>query len=77
MPDIIMHFPKKQEDLRILQEKIAHVHAEAVIKHIEKVHCPKEQKIDLLKTALAASAKTNAPTKQEYIEDCQKEQCHP
>ncbi|MCL2618858.1 MAG: hypothetical protein FWD98_07390 [Defluviitaleaceae bacterium] len=48
MPDIIMHFPKKQEDIYILQRKIALIHAEAVVKHIEKMSCPKEQKMALL-----------------------------
>ena len=46
--DIIIHFPKKQEDIYILQKKIALIHAEAVIKHIEKTSCPKEQKMALL-----------------------------
>jgi len=48
MPEIIMHFPKKQEDVYILQKKVAQVHAEAVVKHLEKLPFPKEQKMKLL-----------------------------
>jgi len=48
MPGIIMHFPKKQEDVYILQKKVAQVHAEAVVKHLEKLPFPKEQKLALI-----------------------------
>ncbi|MCL2603990.1 MAG: hypothetical protein FWD90_05890 [Defluviitaleaceae bacterium] len=48
MPEIIVHFPKKQEDINILKKKVAQAHAEAVIRYIEKLSCPKEQKIALL-----------------------------
>jgi hypothetical protein len=48
MPEIIMHFPKKQEDIYILQKKVAQVHAAAVVKHLEKLPFPKEQKIAVL-----------------------------
>jgi hypothetical protein len=53
MPEIIMHFPEKQEDIYILQKKVAQVHAEAVVSHLEKLPFPKEQKL-----ALLASLKT-------------------
>jgi len=46
--DIIVHFPKKQEDIYILRKKVAQVHAEAVVKHLEKLPFPKEQKLALL-----------------------------
>jgi len=45
---IIVHYPKRQEDIAILEKKVATVHAEAVVKYIEKIQCPKEQKISLL-----------------------------
>jgi len=48
VPEIIMHFPKKQEDVYILQKKVAQVHAEAVVKHLEKLPFPKEQRMKLL-----------------------------
>jgi len=48
MPEIIMHFPKKQEDVYILQKKVAQVHAEAVVKHLKKLPFSKEQKLALL-----------------------------
>ena len=50
MPEIIMHFPKKQEDVYILQKKVAQVHAEAIVKHLEKLPFPKEQKLAILDT---------------------------
>ena len=59
MPEIIMHFPKKQEDVYILQKKVAQVHAEAVIKHLKKLPFPKEQKFALI-NALKLSAKTES-----------------
>ena len=45
---LIVHYPKKQEDIFMLEKKVATVHAEAVVKYIEKIQCPKEQKISLL-----------------------------
>ena len=48
MPEIIMHFPKTQEDVYILQKKVAQVHAEAIVKHLEKLPFLKEQKMKLL-----------------------------
>jgi|GEM_PF-1601441 len=48
MPEIIIHFPKKQEDAYILQKKVAQVHAEAVVKYLEELPFPKEQKLALL-----------------------------
>jgi hypothetical protein len=48
MPEIILHLPKKYEDICLLQKKVAQVHAEAVIRCIEKLQCPKAQKMVLL-----------------------------
>ena len=46
--NIIVHYPKKQEDIDALRKKVAVVHSEAVIRYIDKLTCPKEQKIALL-----------------------------
>jgi hypothetical protein len=46
--NVIVHYPKDPESLDILRKRTAAVHAEAVIKYIQKLPCPKEQKIDLL-----------------------------
>ena len=60
MPEIIMHFPKKQEDVYILQKKVAQVHAEAVVKYLEKLPFPKEQKLTLL-TAIKRGLQAEIP----------------
>lgn len=46
--NVIVHSPKSPEGLLNLQKKVATVHAEAVLKYITKLPCPKEQKIQLV-----------------------------
>jgi len=46
--NIIMHYPKSEDDLIELRNKVAVIHAEAVATYIEKLHCPTEQKIALI-----------------------------
>ena len=45
---VIVHPPKTPEGLRDLQRKVAVVHAEAVLKYLIKLPCPKEQKMQLV-----------------------------
>jgi len=45
---ITVHYPKSKEDIIALQKKVAVVHAETVIHHIEKLPCPTSQKTALL-----------------------------
>jgi hypothetical protein len=45
---VIVHPPKSPEGLRDLQKRVAVVHAEAVLKYIAKLPCPKEQKMQLV-----------------------------
>ncbi len=45
---VIVHPPRTPEGLRDLQKKVAIVHAEAVLKYLTKLPCPKEQKIELV-----------------------------
>lgn len=45
---VIVHPPKTPEGLRDLQKKVAIIHAEAVLKYLTKLPCPKEQKIELV-----------------------------
>ena len=47
--DIIVHYPKEQNDLHELEKKVAAAHAEAVIRQLRSLSCPKEQKERLLK----------------------------
>lgn len=46
--NIIVHYPKDEQAVKALQKKVADVHAEAVDSYIDKLTCPKEQKIMLL-----------------------------
>lgn len=46
--NVIVHSPKSLEGLLDLQKRVATVHAEAVLKYIAKLPCPKEQKIELV-----------------------------
>lgn len=46
--NVIVHLPKSPEGLLNLHKRVAAVHAEAVLKYITKLPCPKEQKIELV-----------------------------
>lgn len=45
-----LHQNQSPEGLRDLQKRVAVVHAEAVLKYIATLPCPKEQKIELVST---------------------------
>ena len=45
---VIVYYPKNPKDILVLQKKVAAVHAEAVLRHIDKLPCPKKQKLKLL-----------------------------
>lgn len=45
---VIVHPPRSLEGLRDLQKRAAAIHAEAVLKYIAKLPCPKEQKLELV-----------------------------
>ena len=45
---IIVHHPKSPENISILEKRVADIHAEAVLRYIDKLVCPKEQRINLL-----------------------------
>ena len=47
--NVIVHYPKSSEDIQALQKRVAVIHAQAVISYIQKLSCPKEQKLHLLK----------------------------
>ncbi|WP_156136360.1 hypothetical protein [Candidatus Soleaferrea massiliensis] len=55
--NIIVHYPTTEQALAELQKRVAMVHAEAVGSYIEKLTCPKEQKIKLIE-AVQEGAKT-------------------
>ena len=47
--NIILHYPKTPEDIRILREKAAITYVMAVKQYLKQLSCPKEQKLQLLK----------------------------
>ena len=53
--DVTVHYPKDKEDLLELQKRVAVVHAEAILKYIIKIPCPKEQKIKILADLIEAA----------------------
>ena len=46
--NVIVHLPKSPEGVLNLHKRVAAVHAEAVLKYIAKLPCPKEQKLELV-----------------------------
>lgn len=46
---VIVHFPQTERGKEKLKRAVTDVHIDAVIKHISKLNCPKEQKENLLK----------------------------
>jgi hypothetical protein len=46
--NIIVYYPKTRENINELHKKVAEIHAEAVLRNIQNLPCPKEQKIRLL-----------------------------
>ena len=46
--NVIVHHPEKPENINALQKKVAVVHADAVLRYVQKLNCPKEQKLKLM-----------------------------
>lgn len=45
--EIIVHYPKTIDKIRELEKRLAIIHVQAVTQQIEKLSCPKEQKLKL------------------------------
>jgi hypothetical protein len=45
---IIVHYPKKEEDIRKLQLLVAEMHADTILCKIQKLNCPQCQKTKLM-----------------------------
>lgn len=43
-----------------MAERVADVHADMVTRHIQKLNCPSEQKIELLDAVIATASKEKA-----------------
>lgn len=46
--EIIVHFPEAEQDQEFLKDKIAKIHAQYVLHTVDALHCPLEQKIQLI-----------------------------
>ena len=49
---IIVHYPQTQQGKQELAQRLADVHADAVISAINKLDCPLKQKLDLLQAVI-------------------------
>lgn len=58
--NIVVHYPKTEEGKQELAERVADVHADMVTRHIQKLNCPSEQKIELLDAVIATASKEKA-----------------
>ena len=47
--NIIVHYPKCAQDVAALQKVAAKIHADAAVRYIQKLTCPKAQKMELYK----------------------------
>lgn len=46
--NVIMHYPSSKGDIQTLQRKVSTIHAETIIKYLDKSSCSKEQKTKLI-----------------------------
>ena len=49
---VIVYHPKDPKDIGILRKRVAAVHANTVLRHLDKLPCPKEQKLELLNSVI-------------------------
>jgi len=54
---VIVHHPKKTDDVHTLRKVVAAVHAEAVLRYISKLSCPSEEKTKLLNAVIEAGSR--------------------
>ena len=47
--NVVVHFPKKPEHIAALRERVAVVHAQAILQRLQKISCPKEQKLQIIR----------------------------
>ena len=55
--NVIVHTPGAPEGLRALRKQVAAVYAQAVVQYIEKLDCPEEQKLRLLRAVTEEAAR--------------------
>ncbi|MEG1501658.1 MAG: hypothetical protein RR396_06835 [Clostridiales bacterium] len=47
--EIIVHYPSQPERQKALSKQVATVHAQAIHRYLNKLSCPKEQQLLLIK----------------------------
>lgn len=45
---MIVHYPKSEADRQEIQKRLARIHAQFVLRYVEKLNCPLEQKRQLI-----------------------------
>lgn len=50
--NVVVHYPQEDEKQRELKKRIAATHGDAVVRSIERLPCPTEQKLELLNQLL-------------------------
>lgn len=70
--NLIVHYPTTEEGWRELKQRVASVHADAVINSISKLNCPIRQKIKLL-DAIIEDAKQKLKEEEQQKKENQNE----
>lgn len=55
--EIVVHYPTDQTKCTELAQRVAKLHADAVLHHIQKLSCPNNQKAELLEAILTEKRK--------------------
>lgn len=57
---VIIHYPQTEEGRYELAKRVASVHADMVNQYIKKLHCPSEQKAQLVDAVIETAFKKEA-----------------
>lgn len=60
---IIVHYPQTRQGQQELAQRLADVHADAVVLAINKLDCPLKQKLDLLQAVIDTTRGAYQPKK--------------
>lgn len=50
--NVVVHYPKGEENINELKSRVAKIHAEAVSTYIKKLTCPKEDKNKIINSLI-------------------------
>ena len=51
--NVIVHYPKTADKQAEIAKSVAKLHAESIIRYIEKLNCPADQKLALIDSIIA------------------------